>query len=304
MTAASRLLAAAALGLAATACGSGAAVPQGGAPPADLTVAVQNSTLLVGADRLGIALIGPAKQPILGARVLVDLSPAGRSVFERRSLQFIGSNYGQIPVYLGVASFPSTGSYRLAVTATLTDGSVRTGTADVQVTDRSPELPVGHSVTEARNLRQRVARDVRGDLSQIDSAVKDGRPDPDPFHQSTIQDGLDMHRPMVLYFGQPGRCVSETCGPTVALLEKLSAGYGDRMLFEHIEVHDPAPSETFNPTMVGFGLTSEPWVYFVNAQGIVADRFEGPVTIEQLRAAADGTLAGRVPAVDVTTAGG
>ncbi len=35
----------------------------------------------------------------------------------------------------------------------------------------------------------------------------------------------------------------------------------------------------------------------------IADRFEGPVTIEQLRAAADGTLAGRVPAVDVTTAG-
>ena len=62
----------------------------------------------------------------------------------------------------------------------------------------------------------------------------------------------------------------------------------------------PASSEALNPIYLAFGLTSEPWLYFVNAGGVVADRFEGFVTPDQLRQAVDGTLAGRVPAVDLT----
>jgi len=83
------------------------------------------------------------------------------------------------------------------------------------------------------------------------------------------------------------------------VLESLFPQYSDRFWFEHIEVHDPASGDAYNPVYVGFGLQSEPWVYVVNSQGIVADRFEGPVTTDQLRAALDGTLAGKVPAVDV-----
>jgi hypothetical protein len=33
---------------------------------------------------------------------------------------------------------------------------------------------------------------------------------------------------------------------------------------------------------------------------VIADRFEGPVTVSDLASAADGTLAGKVPAVDVS----
>ena len=104
---------------------------------------------------------------------------------------------------------------------------------------------------------------------------------------------------MVLYIGEPGRCVSQTCGPTVQVLEQIYPQYQDRILFEHIEVHYPAQANSFNPIYAAFGLTSEPWVYFVNSQGVVSDRFEGFVTADELRTAADGTLAGRVPAVDL-----
>jgi hypothetical protein len=50
-------------------------------------------------------------------------------------------------------------------------------------------------------------------------------------------------------------------------------------------------------------LKTDPWIYFVTRSGIVSDRFEGPVTVEELRGAADGTLAGRVPAVDIPAGG-
>jgi hypothetical protein len=284
-----------------SACGSGSGSPASDTTAATpLTVSVQNSTLLPGVDRLGVALLTPANQPVLGAAVRVTVLDAAQHAVEAVPLQFIGSNYGQIPVYLGAAAFPAAGRYHLTIAATLSDGSHRSGAADVDVTTVSSSLPVGHSVTEVKVRTQRVSRDVNGDLGQIDSGIKDGKSDPDPFHDDTIQDGLTMHKPMVLYFGEPGRCVSQTCGPTVQVLEQIYPQYKDRMLFEHIEVHDPALGEAFNPVIVGFGLTTEPWVYFINDKGVVADRFEGPVTVEQLRSAADGTLAGRVPAVDIT----
>ena len=69
------------------------------------------------------------------------------------------------------------------------------------------------------------------------------------------------------------------------------------MLFEHIEPDYPAQSNILNPAFAEFGLSTEPWVYFVNSKGVVADRFEGAVVLSQLEAAAAGTLAGNVPAV-------
>ncbi|MBV8444776.1 MAG: hypothetical protein JOZ92_02540 [Candidatus Dormibacteraeota bacterium] len=74
------------------------------------------------------------------------------------------------------------------------------------------------------------------------------------------------------------------------------------MLFEHIETYYPAgPPSTarVNPAFLAFGLQTDPWIYFVNSSGVVADRFEGPVTLAELQQSAAGTLAGRVPAVSL-----
>lgn len=287
--------------LLATTTGCGAGTTASGSEAVQL--AVQNTVLVPGVNRLGVALMLSGNRPVLNATVRLDVTDAQHNHVESGPLQFIGDNYGSIPVYLGAAAFPTTGAFHLAVHATLRDGSVHEGAADVDVVDHSAQLPVGHSVTEVANRRQRVGADVGGDLSQIDSAVSDGRSSPDPFHDATIQDGLDRHMPMLLYFGEPGRCASLTCGPTVQVLEQVYPRYQGRVLFEHIEVHDPAQGAAFNRVVVSFGLVTEPWVYLVNAQGIVADRFEGPLTADQLSASLDGTLAGHVPAVDVRVNG-
>lgn len=258
----------------------------------------QNSTFLVGVDRLSVALLDRGKQPILDATASVDVDDNGQ-VVETRPLQFVGRNYGAIPVYLGLVRFAHTGDYVLVVHVTKSDGTKDSGLAHVTVTDRSPELPVGHRLTEVHSdLRQPILGDPGVTISDIDSGVP-----PDPFHDMTIAQALAEHRPMVLYFGEPGRCPSRTCGPTVQVLEQIWPQYRDRMVFEHIEIHRPASGDALNPIYVAFGLTSEPWIYFVNADGVVADRFEGFVTVDELRAAADGTLAGKVPAVDLSING-
>ena len=277
------------------ACGSpssAAPAPSAGAVQ-QLTVTPQNSTLLVGENRLGIAL-SQGRQPVLGAVASLAVW-AGKTIVETEELEFAGHEYKDIPYYLTAVSFPHQGTYVLVVEATLHGGAAARGSANVLVTIHSPEPPIGFKMPA---LKQPIAGDVGGNLAKLDSGVP-----PDPWHTATVADGLAQHRPMIVYFGQPGRCATETCGPTITVLQELCKSYCDKLLFEHVEVHYPADGDPTNPAFTQMGFQSEPWVYFVNAQGVIADRFEGPVTLTQLRAAADGTLAGKVPAVDVAVSG-
>ena len=282
-------------GLVLAACGSsgegaGSSSPSPSAAPATgLDVQPQNSTLLVGVNRLGIALLQGSK-PVIGATATVAVQQNGRTL-ETRPIEFAGHEYKDIPYYLGAVRFPAVGAYRLVVNATLSGGAGASGAANVEVTNKSPEPPVGLKMPA---LKQPVAGDVGGDLTRLDSGVP-----PDDWHTMTVAQGLAQHRPMVVYFGQPGRCMTETCGPTITVLKELCVSYCDKLQFEHVEVHYPASADGDNPAFDAMGFQSEPWVFFVNAQGVIADRYEGPVTLEQLRASADGTLAGRVPAVEV-----
>lgn len=258
-----------------------------------LQISPQNSALLIGVNRLSVAIMDRQNHPILDASATVEFAQPDGSQ-ESEPLQAISRQYGGIPVYIGVVRFAATGQYRLVVRITQRDGSTDSGQAFVAVSSTSHELPLGLPMPA---LRQRVSRDVGGQLSQIDSGVP-----PDPFHTYTVAEDLAAHRPMALYFGEPGRCPSATCGPTIQILEQLASTYGKQLDIEHIEIHDPADSNASNPAYVQLGLTSEPWIYFVTAAGRVADRFEGPVTLEQLTQSAQGTLAGHVPAVDIAPA--
>jgi hypothetical protein len=262
--------------------------------PVALTVQPTVTELLTGTDRIGIALLDKTGTPVTGAQVSMEVQGIG-GVDEHRPLRNIGPEYGGIPVYTGTATFPQVGVYKLLVTATLSGGRRGVGTISVRVSDKSPGLTIG---AHAPAVRQPILGDPGVTIAQIDS----GNP-PDAWHNATVADGLAQHRPMVLYFGEPGFCKSRTCGPTVQILQKFAQTYGDRLLIEHIEDHFPAgPDEGAkdDPGFTAFGLATDPWIYFVNAQGVIADRFEGPVTVSDLASAADGTLAGRVPAVEVS----
>jgi hypothetical protein len=226
----------------------------------------------------------------------MEVQGAG-GVDEHRPLKDIGPEYGGIPVYTGTASFPSIGVYKLLVSATLPGGGSGAGTIGVKVTATGPGLPIG---AKAPPVKQPIVG-PGVTVGKVDS----GNP-PDAWHTATVADGLAQHRPMILYFGEPGFCKSRTCGPTVQILQQFAKTYGDRLLIEHIEDHFPAgPDEgaTDDPGFTAFGLATDPWIYFVNAGGVIADRFEGPVTVSDLSTAADGTLAGHVPAVQISLTG-
>jgi hypothetical protein len=289
------VLAAALVAAPLTGCGQVACAAGSGscAPAAEnLNVQPQNSTLLVGVNRISIALLDTRNNPVAASGVSMDiLDPSGQSI-GRRPLENIAAVYGAIPIYVGIAQFPVAGQYRFQVSGTAKAGAV-TGHAFVTVAASGPELAVGAHVPA---LHQAVLTDPGVTISMVDSGVP-----PDTWHDQTITAALAAHHPMVLFFGQPGYCPSKTCGPTVAILEQLCTQYCSQLSFQHIETDFPASAaQTFdNPAFRAFGLQTDPWVYFVNSSGVVTDRFEGPITLDELQSAAEGTLAGRVPAVSL-----
>jgi hypothetical protein len=260
----------------------------------NLNVQPQNSTLLVGVNRVSVALLDGRQSPVAATGVSVDiLNPAGQSI-GTRPLQNISAVYGGIPVYVGIAQFPTAGQYEFVVTGHGAGGTVD-GHAFVTVASSGPEIAVGAHVPA---LHQAVLTDPGVTLSMVDSGVP-----PDTWHDQTIVGALAAHKPMVLFFGQPGFCPSKTCGPTVAILKQLCTQYCGQFSFQHIETDFPASTNQVfnNPAFRAFGLPSDPWVYFVNSNGVVTDRFEGPITLTELQGAAAGTLAGHVPAVSLST---
>ncbi len=270
-----------------------------GPATAGLNVQPQNSTLLVGVNRISIALLNGQATPVTAAHVTVQITGPGGASLGTRPLEDIASVYGGIPVYVGIADFPTAGQYEYVVQGIDSAGRLTGGNAFVTVAATGAELPVGATVPAAQ---QKVVTDSGVTLSMVDSGVP-----PDTWHDVTVAAALAEHRPMVLYFGEPGYCPSKTCGPSVTILKQLCAQYCAQFSFQHIE-DDIPPGPAFvqsnalpnNPAFLAFGLRSDPWVYFVNSRGIVTDRFEGPVTLDELQGAAEGTLAGRVPAVSLS----
>ncbi len=267
---------------------------------ATLNVQPQNSTLLVGVNRISIALLDGRATPVTAGHVSVEIVGPSRASLGTRPLEDIASVYGGIPVYVGIADFPSAGQYDYLVKGTDSSGRPVTGNAFVTVVSKGPELAVGSAVPA---VAQKVVTDPGVTLSMVDSGVP-----PDTWHDVTVAQALAANKPMVLYFGEPGFCPSKTCGPTVAILTQLCTQYCAQFSFQHIE-DDIPPGPAFvqpdalpnNPAFLAFGLRSDPWVFFVNSAGIVTDRFEGPITLDELQGAAQGTLAGRVPAVSLSS---
>lgn len=258
----------------------------------NLSVSPQNTSFVVGVNRISLALLDQQQNPVHATGVSIRVLNNNGAAVGAAALTNIGPEYGGIPVYTGVTKFPDVGQYEFIVSGSRSDGQPVLGHAYVTVAVSGIGVAVGAHVPP---VSQAVLGVPGITLAMLDSGIP-----PDTWHDVTVAQGVAQHRPMVLFFGDPSFCPSKTCGPTHQILEQLCAVYCSQMLFEHIETYYPAgPPATahVNPAFSAFGLQTDPWIYFVDTDGVVTDRYEGPVTLQQLTESAQGTLAGRVPAV-------
>lgn len=100
-------------------------------------------------------------------------------------------------------------------------------------------------------------------------------------YEMSLDTALSNGRKTVVIFATPAYCTSAACGPMLAQTKDMAEQYVD-VNFLHVEVYggfnEPgfAPdADHLVPSVVAFGLPSEPWVFVMDERGVVTGRFDG-----------------------------
>jgi hypothetical protein len=109
-----------------------------------------------------------------------------------------------------------------------------------------------------------------------------------------VADSLRAGIPFVVTFSTPKFCTSRTCGPTVDVVEEVARRFEGRgVRFIHVEVYeDNDPAKRYNRWMREWGLETEPWTFVVGGDGLIVERYEGPVSVSELETELEELLPG------------
>ena len=200
-----------------------------------------------------------------------------------------------LPAGLFVArtEFNEAGKWGAVFSITPPSGSPYQTRVNFTVAADSPVPNVGEAAPPSRNLTK---QDV-ADQGEIDSAVP-----LDTMHDLSIADAVRSGKPSLILFATPGYCESRMCGPDLQVMQALQQKYGAQANFIHIETPSHTHTEAVGPehytasghggvaqpqiiTMTQWGLTSEPWIFVVDKDGKIAERFEGGLTLDEVEPA-------------------
>jgi hypothetical protein len=131
---------------------------------------------------------------------------------------------------------------------------------------------------------------TRGDISALTTRT----PPDEALLRYSVADSLAAKVPFVVAFATPKFCSSRTCGPVVDVVEEVSRRFeGEQIRFIHVEVfEDNDPAKGYNRWMQEWKLPTEPWTFLVGADGKIAARFEGTVSVNELERAVEHVLGG------------
>ena len=264
--------------------------------PDPITVAVASTDLAVGSNRIVFGLIRQGKGPVRDAQVNIETfllrasGPDGpRQIVPAAFQVWPGSSGG---VYISELTFDESGEWGLGFRLLFPDGSETQAGTRVQVKSESATPPLGSAAPRSQNKTSR-------DVGNLDELTTDPEPDPD-LYAKTISEALDEGRPLVVSFATPAYCKTATCGPQLDTLKHLKTTHSGRVNFIHIEVYDNPPEireggisvAKLSPTLAEWGLPTEPWTFVINSEGLIAAKYEGFVSSEELEGAVNSTLEG------------
>jgi hypothetical protein len=242
------------------------------------------SEIVVGPNRFAVGLIDPAKGMIHDASVhfrYFDLSdPAKPTVESEADATRDQTPDGLTTYYAHEREFKRAGDWGVEVQARLPDGTTIVQRAGFRVVADSPTLKPG---MRAPALKTRTAADVGGDLKQLSSATAPNA----AFYRASLAQAITSGKPTVLVFATPAFCQTRMCGPAYDVVSAVQKQKGDAANFIHVEVYSGLPNPAANGfqldvAMKAFGLTTEPWVFLIDKNGVITWRVEGPVTEEEI----------------------
>ncbi len=276
---------------------------------AEIQPVVVSSDLAVGANRMVLGLLDQDGGQVLGAdlhlRFFLFEGSEGSLKFEldAESLR-ITKTYththddgttetheaGETGVYVAQVDFDAAGQWGVEVTGTAAGRQLEAVRPVFSVNEDSFSPNTGDPAPASV---QTILSDVT-DITEIDTSEV---PIPE-MHDKTIADALSSGRPTVIVFATPSFCLSQICGPTKQIVDELYEAYKSQANFIHVEPYDiekaragialePLPFITDE-----WRLQNEPWVFVVDGDGIIAAKFEGVVSYEELEGALSPLLNG------------
>ncbi len=253
--------------------------------------------LEVGTQRVAFLLVGK-KALIKAPAATVTATYLGDNPAVGEDIEGIGEigqatyhpwPYGIRGAYSAELTFDRPGPWRLDIA--VNDGEITGSTSlELEVVEQSPVPGIGSRppLSQTKTL---------ADVATVEQLTTDYTPDEDLYRLS-VAAAIESPRPAVVVFASPAFCTSPTCGPQVDTVTELKEAYRGRADFVHVEIY--AFPEQIQGDLSRAGLTdavsewgftalpdwfNESWVFVLNDQGIVEQRFEGFASLTELEAA-------------------
>ena len=265
-----------------------------GAAAGQVEPILATNVLNPGPQRVAFLLVGEkaiikAPEATVSATLVGDGQAAPGTPEQSARAVFHEWPYGIRGSYSTELTFDQPGTWRLDVSVD-DEGVRRTAVIDLSVSEDSPVPGIGEKppLSQTKTL---------GQISGVEQLTTDYNADEELYRLSVAQ-VIESPRPGVVVFASPAFCTSPTCGPQVDTVKELKATYQDQADFVHVEIYD-LPDEIQGDlskaqtvdAVEEWGFTSLPhwfnesWVFILDDQGIVRQRFEGFATLAELEAA-------------------
>lgn len=299
----------AALALIAAACSGGGDGGSGASEPVtEVTAIVASSELVVGENRFIVGLLDQDTEQIIGAEVefrFFKLDGDQQTVKgeAQATALTVEKSYththddgtvekhsaGETGVYAAYPTFDEAGSWGVEVTATIEGKTFDPVGVAFTVLQEGKSVAVGAPAPQSETLTVDDVADV-ADIDTSDPPIPE-------MHTMSIAEAVTSGKPSVIVFATPAFCLSRICGPTKEIVDELFQQYKEQVAFVHVEPYDLEKARGGEglfpiPATAEWGLESEPWVFLVGRDGIVAAKFEGVVTLDELEQALTPLLTG------------
>jgi hypothetical protein len=261
--------------------------------PAVVQLAPGAGALSKGPTRMPFLLLDKGGKPVLGASVaLYTLRPDGTGL--RGPYRATSRTFGLKPAFVSQTAqadlevtkgfytaepvLKSTKPANMVALVRLDGRLVSSSPAPLGAKFRSTPVAVGQ---KAPSTHTQTLSDVGGDAKAIDTRVP-------PAEDMLADDFADVlgKKPVVLVFATPQLCQSRVCGPVVDVAEQVKSETKADVSFIHNEIYvDNNPNKGLRPQLAVFGLETEPWVFVIDRTGRVSSRFEGALSVDELKAA-------------------
>ena len=209
--------------------------------------------------------------------------PYDRSVAHLEEVGVRGLSAGPVPsIYVTKVQAPRPGTYWILAQP---HGSKVSALGNLVVRLHSYSEAVGALAPESDTPTLTTSH---GKLAPLTTSTHPDR----NLYTTSVAQALAAHEPFVVTFATPKFCTSRTCGPVVDVVSKVRQELANTPVrFMHVEVYKGNnPANGYNRWMREWGLESEPWVFLVGRDGRIKAKFEGSVSVGELRDSVESTL--------------